>query len=323
MRRRPNDSPAALVRSMPELAALRARVATATAREGVTELGPLQLYRFDRPTFFRKAPTFGVTLGVVLAGRKRLRLGRHAIDVDPERFVVMTRESAHDSVIRPGAGGEPYLGVSLAFSPELVARALVALAESGHTPVREAMPAFGAPIDRDVIAALDRIARASEDAVEARLLVPLAVEEILFRLLRSDAAVAVRSAVGTGPDSAPILEAMRLLRSEHARTHDVGRIARRVGMSASHFAHRFRAVTRTTPMRFLRDVRLEQARALLLEPGMRAGLVATRVGFASASHFTREFKRRYGVAPGAFQERAQPVEERDESTRTDHARRER
>ncbi|MFO0683138.1 MAG: AraC family transcriptional regulator [Sandaracinus sp.] len=287
-----------------ELAELRARVAERARSVGVTELGPLQLYRFDRPTFFHKAPTFGVTLGVVLAGQKQLRLGPHRITVDPRRHVVMTRESAHDSIIRPGRAGEPYLGVSLGFGPELVARALVALADSGQAPVREAMPAFGTPMDRDVVGALERIVRASADPVEARLLVPLAVEEILFRLLRSPAAVAVRSAVGSAPDSAPILEAMHILRSEHAADHDVRSVARRVGMSASHFAHRFRAVTRTTPMRFLRDARLERARSLLVEPGMRAGVVAGEVGFRSSSHFTREFKRRYGVSPGAYQARA-------------------
>jgi AraC-like DNA-binding protein len=68
-------------------------------------------------------------------------------------------------------------------------------------------------------------------------------------------------------------------------------------MSPSHFAHRFRAVARVSPMRYLREVRLDAARARLLGNGSRVSEVAVEVGFESPAHFTREFKRRFGVSP--------------------------
>ena len=68
-------------------------------------------------------------------------------------------------------------------------------------------------------------------------------------------------------------------------------------MSPSHFAHRFRAVARVSPMRYLRDVRLDAARTRLLGNGVRVSEVAIEVGFESPAHFTREFKRRFGVSP--------------------------
>lgn len=71
-------------------------------------------------------------------------------------------------------------------------------------------------------------------------------------------------------------------------------------MSPSHFAHRFAAVARTTPMKFPREVRLERARALLLANGTRANEVAAQVGFESPAHFTREFKRRFGAPPSTY-----------------------
>ena len=68
-------------------------------------------------------------------------------------------------------------------------------------------------------------------------------------------------------------------------------------MSPSHFAHRFRAIARVSPMRYLRDVRLDAARTRLLGNGVRVSEVAIEVGFESPAHFTREFKRRFGVSP--------------------------
>jgi AraC-like DNA-binding protein len=71
-------------------------------------------------------------------------------------------------------------------------------------------------------------------------------------------------------------------------------------MSPSHFAHRFSAVARISPMRYLREARLEQARVLLTASGARAGEVALEVGFESPAHFAREFKRRFGVSPSHY-----------------------
>ena len=68
-------------------------------------------------------------------------------------------------------------------------------------------------------------------------------------------------------------------------------------MSPSHFAHRFSAVARVSPMRYLREVRLDTARSRLLGNGARVSEVAVAVGFESPAHFTREFKRRFGVSP--------------------------
>jgi AraC-like DNA-binding protein len=129
------------------------------------------------------------------------------------------------------------------------------------------------------------------------LLAPLAIDEILFRLLRSEAAAAIRSGVGMAADAQRILESMQRIREQHADKLSVEGLARKAGMSPSHYAHRFRAVARVSPMRYVREVRLDRARNLLLASGARAGEVALTVGFESPAHFAREFKRRFGVPP--------------------------
>jgi AraC-like DNA-binding protein len=264
-------------------------------------LQDLCLYRFSRPTPVHKAATFGVTLGVVLQGAKTFHMNGAELTVDPAHLLVVTRETEHLSAATVASPERPFLGLGLCFGPERVARALLALAEAGGAPpATEVIPAFVMPCDPAVASAIERLLSVVSDPVDRKLIAPLVIDEILFRLLRSDAAAAVRGGVGHPADARRILESMHFIRERHADKLTVEALARRAAMSASHFAHRFRAVARVSPMRYVREVRLDRARALLLTGDARANEVATHVGFESPAHFTREFKRRYGVPPSRY-----------------------
>src|SRR5262245_31101464 len=80
-------------------------------------------YRFSQPTPLRKSATFGVTLGVVLQGTKRWRLGQHEIEVNPMRALVVTRDTENE-IAASMAAGQQFIGIGLCFPPERVARAL-------------------------------------------------------------------------------------------------------------------------------------------------------------------------------------------------------
>jgi AraC-like DNA-binding protein len=262
----------------------------------------LSLFRISAPVVVRKEPIFGVTLGVVMQGSKTLHVHGRSLQVDPSCFLVVTREMQYDATVQPESSLRPFLGLGLTFSPDLVAKALAALADGGESPSAPPEPAFTAPLDADLPETLWRLLKALDDPIERRTLAPLAVEELVIRLLRSDAAAAMRAALRPG-DARPITEAMRLMRLQAFRALSVEDIARQVAMSPSHFAHRFRAVARVSPMRFLKEVRLEAARTLLLSERARVSEVALRVGYESAAHFTRDFKRRFGESPVRYTRR--------------------
>jgi len=261
----------------------------------------LCLYRFSHATTFLKMAAFGVTLGVVLQGEKRINVGGDEILVDRSHLLVMTREIEHLTVARTGSPGRPYLSLALCFTPEQVARALMTLTEAGGEPVvEETSPLFVMPYDREIGAALERLLGTMNDPMDRKVLAPLIVDEILYRLLRSESAAAVRSGFARTGDAVRILETMRYMRQNLSQKLSVEDLARLAAMSPSHFAHRFSAVARMAPMKFLREVRLERARTLLLSNGTRASEVAAEVGFESAAHFTREFKRRFGAPPSTY-----------------------
>jgi AraC-like DNA-binding protein len=286
------------------LDSLRALIARYAVDEGHTLAHGLNLYRFSRPTAFVKSPAFGVTLAVVVQGAKRVRIYDRELRVDERQYLVITHELHYEGATVEARPNAPYLAMSMCFCAATVARALMRFAEAGGQASSEGLPAFVAPCDPHILAALERILCTLDDPLERQVLVPLAVEEILFRLLRTEAAAALRIAVGRGADGERILDVMQYINAHSARPLRVKDLARHAKMSNSHFAHRFSEIARVSPMRYLREVRLERARELLATSGARSSTVAAEVGFESPAHFTRQFRRRFGVAPTEYASRA-------------------
>jgi len=283
---------------------LRTLVDRWAVAEGRTNspLAALAFYRMSQRQFCTKAVVNGVTLAVVVQGTKGVRVHGLELAVEPMQELVFTGETTLETTCQAASDG-PYLSLGLTFSPETIVKCLMALAGAGAPPKAERVPAFVSELEPAVLDALVRLLGCLDDPVERQLIGPLAVEECALRLLRSDAAAAFRSAVGKDGDLARIEQAIRFMQSNRARALSVADIARHVGMSESHFAHRFRDVAGLSPMRYLRQTRLDHARTLMLSEGARPSEAAARVGFESASHFTREFKRAYGAPPADYARR--------------------
>lgn len=95
----------------------------------------------------------------------------------------------------------------------------------------------------------------------------------------------------------PIARAIERLRKDFDQPFRIEDIARELGMSVSGFHHHFKAVTAMSPLQFQKQIRLQEARRLMLGESLDAASVAYRVGYDDASHFTREYKRLFGLPP--------------------------
>jgi AraC-like DNA-binding protein len=264
----------------------------------------VRFHRFSAPTTFRKTRAFGLSVIVPVQGRKTARFRDRTLVYDPFHYFVLTGETSFDGCVVEATRATPYLGVCLDIPAEVVAKTLVALADRDAVPeasaLAEDIPAFVSPLEAPMTSALERLLQSIDDPLERQIVTPLALEELVFRLLRSDAAAVVRRAVSLDGGAAAIERAMSFIRDNAARRLSVESVARHVAMSPSHFAHRFRAVARVSPMRYLKQVRLNQARSLMLSQGVAVGEAAFQVGYESVSHFTRDFRAFFGAAPGVY-----------------------
>jgi AraC-like DNA-binding protein len=261
------------------------------------------VFRADGLANVEKHSSSMLSVGVVLQGRKRVRIDGRELFYDASECIVISGEAHYESCVIQATPDEPYLSIVLAVAPDLVASTLVELAEVAPTPAAPWVApaaAFLARVDDRVLEPLCRLVRALGDAAERHIVAPLALRELVFRLLQSDAATALRRAACRGGDEGRILAVMQFMREHAARKLTVEALAKRARMSPSHFAHRFRDVASVSPMRYLKHLRLEQARIALVRDGLRAAEAAERSGYASAAHFTRDFKQHFGVSPTQF-----------------------
>lgn len=264
----------------------------------------IHYYRASAPVRFRKVPVFGPRLIVAAQGRKVAKFPGGELQYDAQHYLLVTGGTQLEGRVIEASAEKPYLALCVALAPESVARTVLSLADAAPPALAIAaprLPAHIAPLDEPLTSTVVRLLRALADPVERRVIAPLVMDELVFRLLRSDAAAFVRGAVREGDGN--IQEAMRYMRQNAARALTVEQVARHVGMSGSHFAHRFSTVARVSPMRFLKQLRLEAARELMLGRSVRAGDAAAQVGYESTSHFTRDFKHAFGASPGEYVKR--------------------
>jgi AraC-like DNA-binding protein len=274
------------------------RVTRAVREDGDVEApGGLRLLRRSSPT----PKDHGVSspaLCVIAQGSKEVLLGDDCYRYDANHYLITAAALPTASRVTEASEERPYLGVVLGLDPALVGSVMV---EAGQPALRElaAVRAFDvSPLDAGLLDAVVRLVGLLDStADEARFLRPLVTREIVFWLLKGEQGNQLRQIAVLGGHSHRIARALERLRLDFDRPLRIEDIAREVGMSVSGFHHHFRAVTAMSPLQFQKQLRLREARHLMLSEDLDAASAGHRVGYSDASHFTREYKRLFGEPP--------------------------
>jgi AraC-like DNA-binding protein len=123
------------------------------------------------------------------------------------------------------------------------------------------------------------------------------VREIAYRVLLGEQGGALRALASRDDHFARIARVVKYMHAEHAKPLGAEDLARRAGMSLSVFHHHFKLMTASSPLQYLKRIRLDRAKRLMAHDGYNAGTAARAVGYESASQFSREFKRLFGATP--------------------------
>jgi AraC-like DNA-binding protein len=272
-------------------------IARAVREDGTAEaLKGLFLQRASTP----KEPLHGVSdvaFCVIAQGSKEVFLGHERYQYDPAHYLLTTAELPLVGYILDASKGQPYLSLRLRLDPALVGSVM---AEAGHTapPNQADVRAINvSALDAGLLDAVVRLVRLLENPTEAPFLAPLIAREIVYRLLRGEQGDRLRYVAALSGATAPIAKAIERLHKDFDQPFRIDSIARELGMSASGFHHRFKAVTAMSPLQFQKRQRLQEARRLMLGEGLDAASTAYRVGYNDASQFNREYKRLFGVPP--------------------------
>ena len=273
------------------------RLARAVPEDGTAEpLAGLRLRRASSPTELGHGVS-DPALCVIAQGSKEIRLGDNRYRYDPAHYLVATAELPIASQITEASKEHPYLGLVLTLDPTLVGSVMV---EAGHPAPRShsAMKAIDvSPLDAGLLDAVVRLVRLLDSPTDARFLAPLVKREIVYRLLTGEQGGRVCHIAALGGHTHRIAKAIERLRKDFDQPLRIENIARELGMSVSGFHHHFKEGTAMSPLQFQKQLRLQEARRLMLDEHLDAASAGYRVGYGDAAHFTREYKRLFGAPP--------------------------
>jgi AraC-like DNA-binding protein len=273
---------------------------TLAVREGLhpTDVPGVQLARISEGAP-RKPILYEPMIVVLGQGRKRVYVGGEVIRYDAGNYLALSVPVPVECEVDASAR-EPLLAVRIAIEPALLAEILVTLDE----PVRESEVPRGidaSPLTPEISDAVVRLLECLRRPADSRILGPQTVREIVYRVLQHESgggAAAALRALATRNDR--FMRIARVLQQVHADPSvslSIEDLARSASMSASTFHHNFKAVTATSPLQYLKSLRLHRARLLMVNAGHNASTAALAVGYESASQFGREFKRFFGKPP--------------------------
>jgi AraC-like DNA-binding protein len=273
------------------------RIARLVSGDGVVEALPgLFLARASAPGGVRHT-VYGPSLCVIAQGSKEVLVGEERLRYDPGRYLLATLELPVVSRIVEASPEKPYLSLRLNLDSTLVASVMV---EAGHLPDGNdegARATTVSALDYELLDAIVRLVRLADSPEGARVLAPLVAREVVYRLLAGEQGPRLWHLAARNGQRRRIAEAVARLRRDYDKPLRVEELARETGMSVSGFHAHFKAVTAMSPLQFQKQIRLQEARRLMLSEDVDAAGAGFRVGYGNASHFSREYKRLFGAPP--------------------------
>jgi AraC-like DNA-binding protein len=273
------------------------RMARAIPGDGVLEVLPgLFLKRWSQLTE-RVHSLFEPALCVIAQGSKQVLLAEEVFRYDPGHYLISTVDLPIVSQVVEASKERPYLSFRLSLDASSVASVMM---DSGIEVTRgdASVKAMNvSSIDANMLDAVVRLARLLDTPNEIQVLAPLIIREIIYRLLRGEHGARLGHLLASGADTRRISKAIGHLRENLDQPLRIDDIARELGMSVSGFHHHFKSVTAMSPLQFQKQMRLQEARRLMLGEDLDAASAGFRVGYEDPSYFSREYKKLFGAPP--------------------------
>ena len=237
-------------------------------------------------------------VAIVAQGVKEVELGRQVYRCAEGHYTATPISLPVISRVASATAGKPFLAMLIDLDSVVLSEAAVQTERAVLTDTGAAVRAlFRGKAGESMLEAAIRLGNLFQTPDDAPVLGPLVVREILYHLLKGAEGSAIRQFVRSGTTIHRIAQAVHALRSELSDDIDVPALAKAANMSRSAFFKHFKQVTAMSPIQYQKRLRLHEARRLLIDEGETAERSAFRVGYKSASQFSREYSRMFGNSP--------------------------
>jgi len=234
---------------------------------------------------------------VIAQGSKEIYLGEDYYRYDPGHYLVATAELPIVIQIGEASSDRPHLSLRLDLNSSIVGSVMVEAGLPSPRGHANARAIDVSPLDANLMDAVVRLVRLMDSPTDARVLMPLVMRELVYRLLIGAQADRLHHLAVLGGATNRVVTAIERLRRDYDKPLRIESLARELGMSVSGFHAQFKAVTAMSPLQFQKHVRLQEARRLIFGESLDAATAGRRVGYDDASYFNREYKSLFGAPP--------------------------
>ena len=253
--------------------------------------------KFSSPERFSKR-RWRACLAILAQGSKEIVLERDVYHCDEKHFTAALVDLPVVSRITSASPQKPFLAMLIDLDPMILSETAAQPGEDNDGESGQSLRAVFIGETRDeMLEGAFRLGKLFQTPEDARVVGPLVVREMIYHLLKGSDGNAIRRFVRSGSKTHIISQCIYGLQSELTHDVDVPALAKAARMSRSAFFKHFKEVTAMSPIQYQKRLRLLEARRLMVDGGETAEASAFKVGYKSASHFSREYSRMFGDSP--------------------------
>ncbi|MEK4909172.1 AraC family transcriptional regulator N-terminal domain-containing protein [Niallia sp. FSL M8-0099] len=236
------------------------------------------------------------SLCVVAQGSKVVMLGKESYEYDAASYLTASVHLPITGQVVKASPDKPYLCVNLQLDMNLILEVI----QTSNQVTSDCPPGCGliiSRVDDSLLEAVMRLIRLLETPQDIPVLASSVQREIVYRILQNDQNDSLKHFALVGSQGQRIAKIIGILNQEFDQPLRVDKLAKEASMSTSSFYYHFKEVTGMSPIQYQKQLRLQEARRLLLTENMEAAEAAFQVGYESPSHFSREYNRKFGLSP--------------------------
>ncbi|MEB0139750.1 MULTISPECIES: AraC family transcriptional regulator [unclassified Undibacterium] len=240
---------------------------------------------------------YGLGLGLTVQGSKRVSLGGEIFDYAAGQSLVTSLDLPVLSSVTSASEAQPFFALGLALDARSIAQCAAEMTFPAAHNKRISLAMSVLTLDEGVLDTLVRLLRLVKEPQLLPLLAPLIKQEMIVRLLHGGHGQTLRHLIHAGSPGQQIAKLISWLKQHYTEDISMQLLATRAHMSPSTFRQHFRAVAGLSPLQYLKQLRLQDARQRMLNQDIDAASAAIQVGYESASQFSREYTRLFGAPP--------------------------
>ena len=261
-----------------------------------TEINQLEFIRESAATT-AICSVYEPALAIIVQGKKVALLGEETYRYGAAQYLVVSVDLPVNGFVVEATPDKPYLGFKLSLDPVQLCDITAQISPISGKKENSVRGLFVSNADASLLDCAIRLTRLLDTPQDIPFLAPMIIREIYYRLLIGEQGEAVRQIATSGSNMQRIAEVIKLIKADFAKPIRVEDLAGQASMSTSSFHYHFKQVTSMSPLQYQKQLRLLEARRLMLAGNSNADSAAYQVGYESPSQFSREYSRLFGAPP--------------------------